>query len=97
MRRLLVTACLSLVTACAQGRAEERAISHALALGFVAPVADCDGEREDLPGLLICNVQEGDPEAPQRGIQVACPKWFEDDPCVEVGANGTVGGSGGKS
>jgi hypothetical protein len=93
----LALAFVLLLTACAQSRAEERAIEHALGLGFVSPTADCDAERKDLPGFLICDVQEGDPEAEQRGFRVACLKGFEDGPCVDVPPNGTFGVSGGKS
>jgi hypothetical protein len=92
MRRLLLVLVLTL-TACAQSRAEERAISHALGLGYVAPVADCDGERESLPGFLICNVQEFEPEP--RGFQIACPSGLRDGACVDVPASGGFGLSGG--
>jgi hypothetical protein len=81
MRKLLAVVFCLLVVGCAQSRAEERAIEHALGLGFVAPVADCDGEREDLPGFLLCNVQEDEGEP--RGIFVACPSGLADGPCVE--------------
>jgi hypothetical protein len=70
-----------LLAGCAQNRAEERAINHALTLGFVAPVADCDGELATLPGFLLCNVQESEGEP--RGIFVACPSGLADGPCVE--------------
>jgi hypothetical protein len=96
MRRAVL--CLAfLLTACAQSRAEERAISHALSLGFVAPAADCDGERKDLPDHLICDVQEGDPEAAQRGVRLACPSGLADGSCFEPGnaGGGVFGKSGG--
>jgi hypothetical protein len=84
MRRFALAFVALFALACAQSRAEERAIDHALTLGFVAPVADCDGERKDLPGFLLCNVQEGDPEAEQRGVFIACPSGIADSgPCVE--------------
>jgi hypothetical protein len=81
MRRLLVLAFALTTLACAQNRAEERAIDHALGLGFVSPVADCDGELATLPGFLLCNVQESEGEP--RGIFVACPSGLADGPCVE--------------
>jgi hypothetical protein len=79
MRRLILLALL--FAACAQSRAEERAIAHALDLGYTSPTADCDGEREDLPGFLLCNVQELEPEP--RGFQIACPGGLRDGACVE--------------
>jgi hypothetical protein len=79
MRRLILLTFL--FAACAQSRAEERAIAHALDLGYTSPTADCDGEREDLPGLLLCNVQELEPEP--RGFQIACPGGLRDGECVE--------------
>jgi hypothetical protein len=88
MRRLILFAFL--LAACAQSRAEERAIEHALGLGYVSPTADCDGERKDLPGLLVCNVEETEGEL--RGIQIACPGGLVDAPCVEVSPNGSLGG-----
>jgi hypothetical protein len=82
VKRLLATVYLLLAMGCAQSRAEERAISHALDLGFVAPVADCDGELATLPGFLLCSVQESEGEP--RGIFVACPSGIADSgPCVE--------------
>jgi hypothetical protein len=84
MRKLIAAVFCLLALGCAQNRAEERAIDHALGLGFVAPVADCDGERKDLPGFLLCNVQEDDPASSPRGIFVACPSGLADSgPCVE--------------
>jgi hypothetical protein len=79
MKKLLLGALL--LAGCAQGRAEERAVEFALKQGFVAPVADCDGERKDLPGFLLCNVEETEGEP--RGILVACPSGLADGPCVE--------------
>jgi hypothetical protein len=80
MRRFALAFVLLLV-GCAQNRAEERAISHALDLGFVAPTADCDGELATLPGFLLCNVQESEGEP--RGVFIACPSGLADGPCVE--------------
>jgi hypothetical protein len=83
VKRLALILVLAL-SGCAQSRAEERAIDHALGLGFVAPVADCDGELASLPGFLLCNVQEDDPASSPRGIFIACPSGIADSgPCVE--------------
>jgi hypothetical protein len=92
MRRA-VLAIFVLVAACAQSRAEERAIEYALSIGYTSPAADCDQERENLPGFLICNVQELEPEL--RGFQIACPSGLADAPCVEPPPAQDFGLSGG--
>lgn len=86
MKRLVIVYLALIAAGCAQGRAEERAIDHALGLGFVSPVADCDGEAASLPGFLLCNVQESEGEP--RGIFIACPSGLADGPCTEPPAGG---------
>lgn len=96
MKRLALLLALCL-TACAQSRAEERALEHALGHGYVAPVADCDAERRDLPGYLLCNVEETDPAEEPRGFQVACPSGLRDGACLEPPPSGTFGLAAGGS
>jgi hypothetical protein len=83
MRKLFAVVFCLLAVGCAQNRAEERAIDHALGLGFVSPAADCDGELASLPeGFLLCGVEEREEGLAPRGIFVACPSGLADGPCT---------------
>jgi hypothetical protein len=92
MRKLLLG--VFLLAGCALGRAEDRAIAHALSIGFVNPRANCDAVQMEFPDYRLCDVQQTEPEV--RGIAILCPDGLEDKSCIAAPPTGEIGISGGK-